>query len=96
MMNKESLPKGMQQFYDLMKSRLSAESFAVWYENAMNYQKAEPKPLPSGIKRVAPTQEVVAEAIQQARQAVSSYAPSNGARKAVEALADALEQAQAQ
>lgn len=95
-MNKQSLPKAMQQFYDVMKSRLSEDSFAVWYENAMNFEKEDPKPLPSAMKRVAPTQEVVAEAIAQARQAVSSYAPSNGARKAVEALADALEQAQAQ
>lgn len=95
-MNKQSLPKKMQYFYDIMKSRLSEDSFAVWYENAMNFGKDDPKPLPSGIKRVAPTQEVVAEAIQQARQAVSSYSPTNGARKAVEALADALEQAQAQ
>lgn len=45
--------------------------------------------LPEQIKRQQ-------ELIDEAREAVSGYAPNNGARKAVEALANALEQTQSQ
>lgn len=91
-MNKQALPKQMQGLYDGVKSIMTPEAFEVWYNNALNYGKIDPQPLPT--EPIKPAKPNMSEAIATAREAVSGYAPNNGARKAVEALADALEQTQ--
>lgn len=91
-MNKSQLPKKYHFIFDEMKKVLTDEAFEVWFNNILNN---ETNSYPENKLRTK-QQSSINTAIQQARQAVSSYAPSNGARKAVEALADALEQAQAQ
>lgn len=51
------------------------------------YNISMPEP-PEALEQIKRQQQL----IDEARQSVSGYAPNNGARKAVEALADALEQ----
>lgn len=89
-MEKSALPEKMQQFYDLAKAKFTDEAFAVWYSNALHYGKKgfEPAELPADKLRVVPS---VKEAAAAAREAVSGMSASSNTRKAVEALADAIE-----
>ena len=91
MTQKDNLPKKYQYIYDGMKEILTPEAFAVWYQNALEADKATPLPMPENpIKPRTKTN--TKDAVAIAREAVSGYSTTNGARKAVEALANVIEQ----
>lgn len=91
-MDKSALPKRIQPLYDDMKRMLTPEAFTIWYSNGLKPKGATLDPLPKDpLVKSKPQNVVVKEAISQAREAVSGYSPTNGSRKAVEALADAVE-----
>lgn len=92
MYTRTDFPQKYRILFDYNKQILTEEAFEIWCDNVLNDKRT---PYPENYLR-KPQKSNVAQAIEEARQAVSVYAPSNGARKAVEALADALEQAQAQ
>lgn len=90
---KDDLPHKYQQMYSFGLTAMTPEAFDVWCENAIasSDKVTMLKPLPDNAIKKTP-QVNVKNVISQARDAVSGYSTSNGARKAVEALADALEQ----
>lgn len=80
--------------YGFAKKIFSAKGFQKWYEDVL-ILKDIPKEQWTEInmndyKNVSQ----VKSAVETARKAVSGYSQTNATRKAVEALADALEQAQ--
>lgn len=91
MYTKEDFPKKYQLLFDYNKKILTEEAFEIWCDNVLN-DKRTPYPEPY----IRNPKKDFQDTVQQARKAVESYSPSNGARIAVEALADALEQAQTQ
>lgn len=90
MITKEQIPENLRGIYDYNRTILTEEAFTIWCENAVNFGKSEPKPLPANCIRKTNSSSV-SELAKQARDAVSGYSDSNNLRKAVEALADALE-----
>lgn len=88
---KDNLPKKYQYIYEGMKEILTPEAFEVWYQNALESNKSAQLPMPENPVKVK-TKINPKDTVALAREAVSGYSTSNGARKAVEALADALEQ----
>lgn len=79
-----------EEYDQKMKAILTDEAYAIWHHNMNNEDKIPQvkdylRNKPSSVKIT------VSDAIAQAREAVSGYAENNGARKAVEALADAIE-----
>lgn len=107
-MDKTKLHELHQQVFDGLKAMMPKAVFEKWYAWALYLSDYEPEQWKQKSDEYEPvriiskppmTQEQANRQqglIEEARQAVSGYAPTNGARKAVEALADALEQAQAQ
>lgn len=95
---KLALPKEMHQLYDAAKSLFTAEAFAVWYQNALTLkdvpvaerESVKLQTMPSSSLKQKAESDVVLAA-QKARQAVSGMSATNNTRKAVEALADAVE-----
>lgn len=101
-MDKSKLHKVHQAVYDELKAMLPEVAFKRWYDLSLylsQYDKSEWKARseeysPSNIIDPPATSEIAnrrKELISQAREAVSGYSETNGARKAVEALADLLE-----
>lgn len=84
-MDKTLLPAKYQNFYDLLKTALTPEAFTIWYENCINNTQT---PLPENtIKKQVTNKELAAQAVD----AVAGYSETNGLRKAVEALAAAID-----
>lgn len=79
-------PTTNEQLDQQMKNMLTDEAYAIYVANRDNKTKI---PMPANHMR---KQSVDNSALaEQARTAVSGYSPTNGVRKAVEALADAIE-----
>lgn len=93
-MRKEDLHPLHQAQYGAVKFALGPAAFKRWYDHMLSL-KDVPQDQWGEIKisdyKIV-TQTDVQQAVSSARQAVAGYSTSNGARKAVEALADALEQ----
>lgn len=79
--------------YDGAKKMMTEEAFDLWCENAVASADTPTivKTLPTDCFKPKPAKVDVKQAVEQARQAVSGYATNNGARKAIEALAEAIE-----
>jgi hypothetical protein len=88
MYKKDDLPEKFRPLYFQMKAILADDAFIVWCENLINDER---NPMPENHLRNPNKAEAFREKIQQARDAVSGYSENNGARKAVEILAEAIE-----
>lgn len=89
MTDKQDIPEKYRGLYDSLKLMLNDEAFEVWCDNVVNDKRT---PAPEQPLRTRHSQ--MTELAQQARDAVSGYSENNGARKAVEALAEAIEKTQ--
>lgn len=92
-MHKENLHPIHQAQYGVAKFTLGLGAFKKWYDHMLELKDIPQDQWPKiNMKDYQVAGPDVKQAVSNARQAVAGYSSSNGARKAVEALADALEQ----
>jgi hypothetical protein len=86
MINEQEIPVQFRHLFKEFKVILSPEAFEIWCKNVRDNEK---NPMPENY--LQSKKPAVKDLLTQAREAVSGYSENNGARKAVEILADAIE-----
>ena len=81
-----------QKQFNIVFHVLGNTGFEAWFEHVKQYKNTPENEVPYvDAQRFKKKTVDIKKAAQDAREAVSGYAANNGARKAVEALADAIE-----